>query len=139
MRSSILTFDLTGDGRVDRLDMDAWRTIAGAENLISGAPYEQSDANLDGMVNLTDFLLWRVVKFSVTGGWSRGDFNADGVTDVSDFNIWNDHYTPSLASQVPEPTGALLVILGVSLAVSRLAECRRNHGIKAERTKSRLS
>ena len=82
-------FDLNGDGQVNLADRDVWLALAGAANLPSGNPYLVSDANLDGVVDISDFNLWNANKFTADGGWTQGDFNADGVTDVSDFNLWN--------------------------------------------------
>ena len=79
------TFDLTGDGNVTLADRDAWLAAAGAENLPSGNPYLLGDANLDGVVDASDFNLWNNSKFTVNPAWSKGDFNADGVVDVGDF------------------------------------------------------
>ena len=82
-------FDLTGDGNVDLADRDQWLADAGALNLVSGNPYLLADANLDGVVDGSDFLTWNANKFTATGKWSQGDWNADGVTDGQDFLVWN--------------------------------------------------
>ena len=45
----------------------------------------------------------------------RDSFNADGFTDVSDFNIWNNNNFQSSAdgvSSVPEPSAAILLLVG---------------------------
>ena len=83
-------YDLTGDGIVNLDDRDAWLAIAGAANLPSGNPYLLGDANLDGVVDGQDFLVWNNNKFTSVAAWSAGDFNADGVVDGQDFLIWND-------------------------------------------------
>ena len=82
-------FDLTGDGNVDLADRDQWLLDAGILNI--GGAYLLADANLDGVVDASDFNIWNANKFASTGRWSRGDFNADGVTDASDFNVWNSN------------------------------------------------
>ncbi len=84
-------FDLNGDLLVDLADRDAWLSIAGAANLPGGVPYLLGDANLDGVVDGGDFLLWNDHKFSATAKWSQADWNADGMTDGLDFLHWNDH------------------------------------------------
>lgn len=48
-----------------------------------------ADANLDGVVDGQDFVVWNANKFTPTGKWSQADWNADGVTDGQDFIIWN--------------------------------------------------
>ncbi len=76
-------FDLTGDGLVDRSDLD--RLILE----ILGSLY--GDANLDTVVDVSDFNVWNSNKFTATSGWANGDFNGLGGVDASDFNIWNSN------------------------------------------------
>ncbi|MEM8678236.1 MAG: choice-of-anchor Q domain-containing protein [Planctomycetota bacterium] len=82
-------YDLTGDDRVDLVDRDAWLVEAGAMNLASGNAYLLGDANLDGVVDGQDFIIWNQHRFTATAAWSQADFNADGQTDGQDFVIWN--------------------------------------------------
>ena len=84
-----LAFDLTGDGRVDVDDLDAWLAIAGSANLGAEVAYLRGDANLDGLVDGSDFNAWNANKYAADRGWCGADFNADGFTDGSDFNVWN--------------------------------------------------
>ncbi|HEY6565202.1 MAG TPA: hypothetical protein VIY86_11930, partial [Pirellulaceae bacterium] len=116
------TFDLTGDGLVNQADLTQWRTVAGAVNLPSGNPYRVADANLDGVVDGSDFGVWNANKFTTIAAWCRGDFSADGVVDGSDFGLWNSNKFTSADgnSLVPEPGAtAFLLILAISVA-SRL-------------------
>ncbi len=83
------TFDLTNDNLVTVADRDVWLVLAGAENLASGNAYLPGDANLDGVVDASDFNAWNGSKFTSTSNWTDGDFNSDGVVDASDFNVWN--------------------------------------------------
>ena len=110
-------FDLTGDGSIDEKDIDAWLLDAGINAI--GASFLLGDANLDGVVDGSDFNIWNSSKFESTGKWSRGDLNADGVTDASDFNIWNSNRFRS--SVVPEPEQhGLLAFLVILVAFRRL-------------------
>jgi ELWxxDGT repeat protein len=84
-------FDLNGDGVVNTIDRDAWLAEAGSHNLGSGRQYLLGDANLDGVVDGSDFSIWNTHKFSLTSAWCSGDFTADGVVDGSDFGVWNSH------------------------------------------------
>jgi hypothetical protein len=68
------------------------------------------DANLDGVVDNTDYQYWYKGSHPPTGGtgvkgWLNGDFNYDGVTNTLDLAIWQ-------ANSVPEPgTRALAFVL----------------------------
>jgi RHS repeat-associated protein len=85
------SFDVTGDLLLTLADLDAWLALAGAANLPTGNPYLPGDANLNGVVDGSDFGIWNAHKFTSTAAWCDGDFNADGVVDGSDFGIWNAH------------------------------------------------
>ena len=79
------SFDLTGDGVVDKSDLTAWRSAAAEANGYSAA-YLPGDTNLDGRVNSIDLnnlaLNWR----QNASGWSAGDFAGDGKVDALDLN-----------------------------------------------------
>lgn len=124
-------FDLTGDGVVDRLDLDLWLTAAGASNLPSGRPYLPGDANLDGAVDVEDFNAWNAAKFMHVAAWTRGDFNADGGVDASDYNIWNQHKFTSAdgtAHVLPEPQsmGAAAVMCWFGFSWWRRLRCQKH-------------
>ena len=89
--NNTLSFDLNGDGKVSNDDLDLWLAQAGSANLGTGQTYQSGDANLDGVVDVSDFNLWNGSKFTNTAAWCSGDFNADGAVDVSDFNLWNNN------------------------------------------------
>lgn len=75
-------FDLTADGSVNMQDMD--------EMILNVVDTLFGDANLDRVVDGSDFNLWNAGKFQA-GGWGQGDFNCDGLVDGSDFNVWNSN------------------------------------------------
>lgn len=113
-------FDLTGNGVIDNEDVDAWLALAATENGLS-SPYKRGDANLDGVVDGSDFGLWNGHKFTSTLLWDQGNFNGDAVTDGGDFGIWNmNKFTSSDGiAVVPEPaTGCLCLMLGLWCASS---------------------
>ena len=120
--STDLTFDLTGDGAVTIADRDAWLAGAGAAFLPSGNSYLLGDANLDGLVDGQDFLIWNQNKFTGIAAWCSGDFTADGIVDGQDFLLWNLNKFQSadaaaLGAQVPEPAGMtvlLFLLLGLA-------------------------
>ncbi len=120
------SFDLDGDGSVNGADLEAWLAEAGEANIGPGRSYLDGDANLDGVVDTSDFNIWNSNKFTGTPAWCSGDFSADGVVDTSDFNIWNSNkFTSSDVSTVPEPGSFALLLLGIG-AFSGL---RRNRQI----------
>ncbi len=82
-------FDLNLDGFVNDGDLQYWLFEAGQLNLGSGRIYRRGDANLDGVVDGSDFGIWNANKFTFVAAWSAGDFDANGAVDGSDFGIWN--------------------------------------------------
>jgi hypothetical protein len=102
--------DYTGDGQVTSADLDLALDAAAAN--ISAAYFDlddsgivnetdarmliqqvlntnYGDANLDGVVDGTDFNRWNDHNFQSCGtSWSQGDFSGDGKTDGTDFNSW---------------------------------------------------
>ena len=107
------SFDLTGDGNVDLADRDEWLAEAATANGLS-SPYLLGDANLSGSVDVSDFNIWNMNKFTNSTDWCAGNFNGDMAIDVSDFNIWNmAKFTSSDddVSVVPEPSAFGLLVL----------------------------
>ena len=90
-------FDLTGDGSVDTADMD--------EMILNVVGTLYGDANLDFVVDASDFNLWNASKFTSGSGWADGNFNCDTVVDASDFNIWNaNKFNAAASATVPSVT-----------------------------------
>lgn len=113
-------FDLTGDGLVNRADLINWLGAAGNANLPNHNPYLEGDANLDGVVDGSDFVIWNSHKFTAAAAWCSGDFSADGVVDGLDFVIWNSNKFRSAdggSLLVPEPTGWLFLMFGLAASV----------------------
>jgi hypothetical protein len=111
-------FDLDADGLVRQSDLTEWLRLAGGENLASGAAYLAGDANLDGTVDGSDFLIWNNSKFTNSTAWCSGDFNADGTVDGADFLIWNiNKFQSATPPAVPEPNALSLLWLGVAIAI----------------------
>ncbi len=123
--SNNVAFDLNGDSLVTLADVNEWRALAGAQNIGPGRVYRVGDANLDTVVDGSDFGIWNSNKFTLTGKWSKGDFNADGSSDGSDFGLWNSNkFTSSDSSAlVPEPTSVLWS--GVGLVILALRRARK--------------
>ena len=74
--------DLDGSFSVTQGDVTAYlRTIVGSRF---------GDANLDGVVDGSDFNRWNDNKFQQCNkSWGEGDWNGDAVVDGGDFNIWS--------------------------------------------------
>ncbi|HEY6562862.1 MAG TPA: hypothetical protein VIY86_00070, partial [Pirellulaceae bacterium] len=111
--STNLNFDLNFDQQIDQADLVEWLALAGGANLPSGNAFRFGDANLDGVVDGTDYNIWNQYKFSNSHAWCKGNFNADGVVDGSDFGLWNTNkFLASDGSTVPEPCPIVFVLLG---------------------------
>lgn len=122
-------YDLTGDS-----------LLTGAPNLggdmdelvlnVLGTAY--GDANLDGMVNISDFLALQN-NFGNSGGWAGGDFNGSGNVNISDFLLLQNSFgfsnmsvpsafgleaefdsVPLHVTAVPEPSSFVLLGLGAA-------------------------
>jgi hypothetical protein len=114
-----IDFDLNGDSLVSLADLNVWLANAGIVNLASNNAFIPGDANLDGIVDGSDFNIWNSHKFTSAAAWCSGDFSADGVVDGSDFNIWNSHkFTASDSTLiVPEP-GTCFIVVGLAVHLS---------------------
>ena len=127
----------------------------GADNVVVGLSSGQievkytllGDANLDGLVNGSDFnILAANFNQSITG-WDQGDFNYDGLVNASDFNVLAANFNQGVSgaasagdvaaldafaaanglslptSSVPEPASLGLLAMG---AIGMLARRRRS-------------
>lgn len=140
-------FDLTGNNNVNSApntadsDSDYWvRTIKGTE---------YGDANLDGVVDITDLGLLATNWQAGGQGWATADFNGDDVVDITDLGLLATNWqaganspadSSSLAAalaalslpqgSVPEPAAALLAAL---LPAASLLRRRRTSRVLAAR------
>ena len=123
-------FDMNGDGEVNVQDITGaggWLEVGGANNpdQTGGNPFLVGDANLNGSVDVSDFNVWNMNKFTNTAEWCAGDFNADGSVDVSDFNLWNmAKFQSSDVAAVPEPSCGWVALLIGLLAMRRVHQER---------------
>ena len=108
------------NGDYATMGFDPVKTTLGGVNVdetfVFVAPALNGDANLDGVLDQTDYYYWLEGYEGGTGvsGWMNGDFNYDGATDVQDLAILQ-------ANGVPEP--CTLALLG-SVALGLLAHGR---------------
>ncbi len=121
-------YDLTEDGLVNQSDLTRWLSDAGQVNLPSQNSYLEGDANLDGVVDGSDFGVWNAHKFTNTPAWCSGDLNASGSVDGSDFGIWNSNkFTSALdaSAVVPEPSSLGLATLSCAVALAAMLNRHR--------------
>ncbi|MEM7312286.1 MAG: hypothetical protein AAF497_03955 [Planctomycetota bacterium] len=76
-------FDFNDDGNVASDDLEVY-----IFDIYGSLP---GDANLDYIVDISDFNLWNSNKFITGTEFMTADFNFDGITDISDFNLWNSN------------------------------------------------
>ncbi len=103
----VASYDMNLDGVLNHLDLLRWLCKAGSMNLGPGLSYRVGDANLDGVVDGTDFGYWNANRFSVNSQWCAGDFNADGMVDGLDYGLWNANKFQGAipCNPVPRPGG----------------------------------
>jgi hypothetical protein len=109
-------YDLNSDQVIDNTDVDEWLADA-ATNHGFGSPYNRGDANLDGVTDGQDFILWNENRFQPSLFWDRGNFNGDGFIDAADFIEWNQNkFTASDSIMVPEPC-PMILFSGLAMAI----------------------
>ena len=89
-------YDVDGNGIVDSLD---FRTLIASPKILDG------DADLDGEVGFSDFLILSAAFGGDAVGWSNGDFDGDGRVAFSDFLRLGSQFGQKL-SILPEIEGA---------------------------------
>lgn len=99
-------YDVDGDFDTDRGDFDLL-----VYNILHTGP---GDANLDGVVNISDFAAL-AANFNTLGGWAKGNFNFDSVIDISDFALLAGNFNRDFPrTAIPEPAIGGLLLLGVT-------------------------
>jgi len=72
------------------------------------------DFNADGMVDATDYAIWRNA-LGQTGPGLAADADGNGVIDTGDYTIWQSQFGATLptaaAVEVPEPLSCVLLLL----------------------------
>lgn len=104
--------DLNVDGTVDLADLETL-----VEELVRT---ESSDFDLNRVVGGSDFLTWQRHVGTAADRLDQGDADLDGMVAASDLEIWQEDFgfqtapfaAVAGAGRVPEPTGAVLALLG---------------------------
>lgn len=121
--------DFVGDAVIVGDVMLAPGVVGNSIVLLAAVP---GDADLNGMVNLSDFNALKSGFGSANLGFAAGDFNGDGNTNLSDFNFLKENFGnsgPALAdygamatalgtTQVPEPGGWLLLVVATAATLA---------------------
>jgi hypothetical protein len=100
-----------------------FRFASEGPTFLKHASLSPGDYTLGGLVNDDDYKLWRT-SFSLSGEM-QADGNNDGVVDATDYVVWrewsasDDTMTPEAGAVVREPTAPALVALALVLLVCR--------------------
>jgi probable HAF family extracellular repeat protein len=100
-------------------------TPGGTTNGFLLRPAMVGDANLDGVVDISDLSVV-LTNYDKSGMvWAQGDFDGNGVVDINDLSKILTNYDKSISAAagihaVPEPSALLLAALGLlGLAIGR--------------------
>jgi hypothetical protein len=120
----------------------AWRVIY-EPNQVSLVALLPGDYNFDGVVNAADYTVWRntlgQAVLAGTGADGSGPGGApDGMVTAHDYTNWKSRYGNTAGSgasvgdhsEVPEPSAAVMLFVGIALLVHGKA-CRLRRGILA--------
>jgi serralysin len=103
-------------------------------NLSIAAPITvlAGDYNHDGIVNAADYSVWRD-ELGRTGSGLAADGNGDNIVDATDYTIWQTHFGQTgsgsgslAATNVPEPSTAILAIFPIALFLMHRARLSRS-------------
>ena len=112
--------DLIPNDTVDAADISEWLSLAATVHG-HGSPYLRGDTDLDRDIDLTDYntLTNNFDPIGTYGPylWQDGNFDGDNNIDLADYNALASNFKPLGYGTVavPEPTAALLALLGMLL------------------------
>ncbi|MEX0613530.1 MAG: chondroitinase-B domain-containing protein, partial [Pirellulales bacterium] len=120
------------------LNLNAALTSAQLDDLFTVLP---GDYNGDGIVDASDYIVWRKAFGQNVPLWSGADGNGDGVVDEDDFQVWSTNYGSASAGSggiaaVPEPASLVLVFVAcaaicfqrIRFALGSMAAIAERHG-----------
>lgn len=83
------------------------------------------DANIDGIVNISDFAMLAANFNTGSAVWESGDFTYDNTVNISDFSVLAANFNqtgPSGRAAVPEPA-AIGIVIGAMMFALRRVKC----------------
>ncbi len=132
--NTALGVELNSNGSGVLMSAFEGQTVTSTDVLIRYTYY--GDANLDGVVNGSDYTLIDNGFNNALTGWHNGDFNYDGVVNGDDYTLIDNAFntqgaslaavstqmiatdTAQVASNIPEP-GSFMLALGVGVLMTR--------------------
>lgn len=104
-------------------------TVIG-DPLMTLRPWMPGDANLDGVVGISDMnIVLNYWNQATLDGIAHGDLNLDGFVGINDLNIlltnWNANGWPSPPVNVPEPVSVWCVLGGAAYLALRRGACSK--------------
>jgi autotransporter-associated beta strand protein len=83
------------------------------------------DYNGDGVVSMGDFQVWRSSLGSAVTPGAKADGDSNGIVDIGDYVTWRKLFaiaggTSSAPAAIPEPTGAILLAIIVTVLLSTI-------------------
>jgi serralysin len=92
------------------------------------APFLSGDYNHNGIVDAADYTVWRN-SMGQTGAGLAADGDGNGKVDAADYTVWTSNFgvhagsgagsTSVAGGEVPEPSTAILAIIGATAIFSR--------------------
>ncbi|NLF30952.1 MAG: LEPR-XLL domain-containing protein, partial [Planctomycetes bacterium] len=81
-------------------DPSAWTAAAATAGAYSPADFKPGDINLDGAVDLDDFVILKQNFGAAGASWGQGDLTGEGTVDLDDFVILKNNFGTAAAVDV---------------------------------------
>jgi DNA-binding beta-propeller fold protein YncE len=134
--------DPAGDqGQLLRYDLEGnlLETIADELEQIGGLAWTPSastaagDNDGNGAVDVADYVEWKGDFGKWVAAANGADGNGNGVVDAADYTVWRDALGAGAAAAgtaVPEPSAAVLALVGAAIAVTLTIGCRTDNRVR---------
>lgn len=111
-------------------EANIWSSGSGVQDLSPLRNWVKTgDANLDGVVDGSDFLAWQRGFGKSAPSLTDGDFNGDGVVDGADLTIWRGASSAPVTAAVaavPECSSLALAMIGAAGLIRRRRQQQSN-------------